>query len=125
MQARIASIYLRCRDLLPSFFGEPSAFSIAVSAWVAELVPAQFRVKLPTHKSTRNKGVGMYTTRTVNGIPAIERDRPSVSSVWDQTRHSSNWRCVLLDHKPALLLNEHDREWLKAIDEAAGKVQNA
>ena len=60
----------------------------------------------------------MYITKTINGIPAIERGRPNVLSFWDGNRGSSNWRWVLVDHKLALLLNEHDREWLKTIEEA-------
>lgn len=40
-------------------------------------------------------------------------------SVCDQDWEFANWLCSLLNElgrKPELLLNEHDREWLKAID---------
>jgi len=61
----------------------------------------------------------MYATKAVNGIPAIQRDGQSVLSVCDQNWEFANWLCALLNElgcKSDLLLNEHDREWLKAID---------
>ena len=86
---------------------------------------AELPAKATAARINRNKGVDMYITKTVNGVPAVER-RPSVLNFRDENRGSSNWRWVLVDHKPALLLNEHDREWLKAIDEAdARKVHHA
>jgi len=61
----------------------------------------------------------MYVTKVVNGVPAIQRDGQSVLSVCDQNWDFANWLCALLNelgHKSELLLNEHDQEWLKAID---------
>jgi len=61
----------------------------------------------------------MYITKAVNGVPAIHRDGQSVLSVCDQNWDFANWLCALLNelgHKSGLLLNEHDQEWLKAID---------
>ena len=71
----------------------------------------------------------MYATRAVNGVPAIQRDGQSVLSVCDQNWDFANWLCALLNelgHMPDLLLTEHDREWLKAIDGTfRRKVQHA
>ena len=61
----------------------------------------------------------MYATKAVNGVPAIQRDGQSVLSVCDQNWEFANWLCALLNelgHMSELLLNEHDREWLNAID---------
>ena len=61
----------------------------------------------------------MYATKAVNGVPAIQRDGQSVLNVCDQNWDFANWLCELLNelgHKSELLLNEHDREWLNAID---------
>ena len=63
----------------------------------------------------------MYATKAVNGVPAIQRDGQSVLSVCDQNWDFANWLCALLNElgsKSELLLNEHDREWLKAVDRA-------
>jgi len=60
----------------------------------------------------------MYATRTVNGVPAIERDGQSVLSVCDQDSEFANWLCALLNElgrKSDLLRNDHDRG-LKAFD---------
>ena len=71
----------------------------------------------------------MYATKAVNGVPAIQRDGQSVLSVWEQDWEFANWLCALLNqlgHMPELLLTQHDREWLKAMDGAFGrKVQHA
>jgi hypothetical protein len=71
----------------------------------------------------------MYTTKAVNGVPAIQRNGQSVLSVCDQNWDFANWVCALLNelgHMPALLLTEHDREWLKGMDGAfRRKVQHA
>lgn len=61
----------------------------------------------------------MYATKAVNGVPAIQRDGQSVLSVCGQDWDFANWLCALLNelgYKSELLLNQHDREWLKAID---------
>ena len=71
----------------------------------------------------------MYTTKAVNGVPAIQRNGQSVLSVCDQNWEFANWVCALLNelgHMPELLLTEHDRKWLKAMDGAfRRKVQHA
>ena len=71
----------------------------------------------------------MYSTKSVNGFPAIQQDGQSVLSVCDQNWDFANWLCALLNelgHMPELLLSEHDREWLKQMDHAfGGKVQHA
>ena len=71
----------------------------------------------------------MYATKTVNGVPAIQRDGQSVLSVCDQNWEFANWLCALLnelDRKSELLLNEPDREWLQTIDSAFRRtVQHA
>jgi len=71
----------------------------------------------------------MYATKVVNGVPAIQRDGQSVLSVCNQNWEFANWLCALLNelgHMPELLLTEHDREWLKAMDGSLGrKVQHA
>jgi hypothetical protein len=50
-------------------------------------------------------------------------------SVCNQNWEFANWLCALLNelgHMPELLLTEHDREWLKAMDAVFGrKVQHA
>jgi hypothetical protein len=61
----------------------------------------------------------MYATKAVNGVPAIQRDGQSVLNVCDQDWEFANWLSALLNElgrKSELLLNERDREWLKAID---------
>jgi hypothetical protein len=71
----------------------------------------------------------MYATKTINGVPAIQRDGQSVLGVCDQDWEFANWLCALLNElgrKSELLLNEHDREWLEAIDSPFGRtVQHA
>jgi len=71
----------------------------------------------------------MYATKALNGAPAIQRDGQSVLNVCDQDWEFANWLCALLNElgrKSELLLNEHDREWLKTIDSAFGRtVQHA
>jgi hypothetical protein len=88
---------------------------------MAELLrKGQFRQSYRgTRRPTMNKGVDMYATKAVNGVPAIQRDGQSVLSVCDQNWEFANWLCALLNelgHKSELLLNEQDWEWLKAID---------
>ena len=61
----------------------------------------------------------MYATKVVNGFPAIQRDGQSVLCVCEQDWEFADWLCALLNelgNKSELLLNQHDREWLKAID---------
>ena len=71
----------------------------------------------------------MYATKAINGVPAIQRDGQSVLSVCDRNWDFANWLCALLNElgdKSELLLNEHDREWLKAADSAFRRtVQHA
>ncbi len=71
----------------------------------------------------------MYAATAVNGVPAIQRNGQSVLSVCDQNWDFANWLCALLNEPgqmPELLLTEHDREWLKAMDGALRrKVQHA
>jgi hypothetical protein len=71
----------------------------------------------------------MYATKTVNGVPAIQRDGQSVLNVCDQNWEFANWLCALLNElgrKSELLLNEPDREWLQTIDSAFRRtVQHA
>ena len=71
----------------------------------------------------------MYATKAVDCGPAIQRDGQNVLRVCDQNWDFANWLCALLnelDHKSELLLNEHDREWLDAIDSAFRRtVQHA
>ena len=71
----------------------------------------------------------MYSTKSVNGFPAIQRDGQSVLSVCDQNWDFADWLCALLNelgHMPELLLTEHDREWHKPIDRAFRRtVQHA
>ena len=71
----------------------------------------------------------MYYTKSVNGLPAIQRDGRGVLSVWGQDWEFANWLCELLNElndTPKLLLNEQDWKWLKEMDHAfGGKVQHA
>ena len=71
----------------------------------------------------------MYSTKSVNGFPAIQRDGRGVLSVWRDDWEFANWLCELLNHlgdTPSLLLNEQDCQWLKQMDQAFGrKVQHA
>lgn len=71
----------------------------------------------------------MYSTKLLNGIPTIQRDGHNVLAVWDQDCQFASKVCELLNEmaaEPPLLLNEHDRQWLKAMDCAFGrKVQHA
>jgi hypothetical protein len=60
----------------------------------------------------------MYYTKSVNGLPAIQRDGRGVLSVWGQDWEFANWLCELLNElndTPKLLLNEQDwngsRRW--------------
>ena len=71
----------------------------------------------------------MYSTKVVNGFPAIQRDGRGVLSVWGQDWEFANWLCELLNQindTPSLLLNEQDCKWLKQMDSAFGRtVQHA
>ena len=63
----------------------------------------------------------MYVTKTINGVPAIQRDGQSVLRVCDQDWEFANWLCALLNelgHKSELLLNEHDRAMFNVVDSA-------
>ena len=72
----------------------------------------------------------MYSTKSVNGLPAIQYEGRNVLSVWNQDWNFAFELCELLneleDQPPGLLLTENDRKWLKSMDRAfKGKVQNA
>jgi len=72
----------------------------------------------------------MYSTKSVNGLPAIQHDGRNVLSVWNRDWDFAHELCELLnqleDQPLELLLTECDRKWLKAIDGAfRGKVQHA
>jgi hypothetical protein len=71
----------------------------------------------------------MYSTKLVNGHPAIQREGQSVLSVWGQDWEFANWLCELLNGlngTPKLLLNEQDCKWLSQMDHAfGGAVQHA
>ena len=61
----------------------------------------------------------MYATKTINGVPAIQRDGQSVLSVCHQDWEFANWLCALLNElgqQSEFLLNEQDWEWIRAID---------
>jgi hypothetical protein len=78
------------------------------------------------HKS--DKGVEMYSTTFLNGVPTIQRDGRNILGVLDQ-----NWEFASeisdllnsLEDDPHIFLTEHDRKWLKAMDRAFRKVQHA
>jgi hypothetical protein len=66
----------------------------------------------------------MYSTRSVNGFPSIQRDGRNVLSVSDQDWEFAHWLCRLLnelDENSELFLNAFDRNWLKALDHAFTK----
>ena len=71
----------------------------------------------------------MFSTRSVDGVPAIQRNGRNVLSVWDQDWDFANEICELLNSSeddPEIFLTEHDRKWLKAMDRAfSRKVQHA
>jgi hypothetical protein len=71
----------------------------------------------------------MYSTKSLNGVPAIQRNGRSVLSVWEQDWGFANEICELLnsfEDDPEIFLTEHDRKWLKAMDRAfSRKVQHA
>ena len=71
----------------------------------------------------------MYSTKLVNGSPAIQRDGQGVLSVWGQDWEFANWLCAAIERieRPAkALLNEEDCKWLKEMDHSFGrKVQHA
>ena len=71
----------------------------------------------------------MYSTKVVNGFPAIQCDGRGVLSVWGQDWEFAHWLCELLNQlndTPKLLLNEQDCKWLKQMDRAfGGRVQHA
>lgn len=61
----------------------------------------------------------MYATKTINGVPAIQRDGQNVLNVCDRDWEFANWLCALLNQlsrNSELLLDEPDWEWLGAID---------
>lgn len=64
----------------------------------------------------------MYSTKPVNGVPAILYEGRSVLSVWNQDWNFAYQLCALLnglaEQGPSLLLTQSDRKWLKAIDHA-------
>jgi hypothetical protein len=64
----------------------------------------------------------MYSTKSVEGYPAIVRNGQNVLSVWNRDWEFAYELCELLneleDADPELRLNEDDRKWLKAMDAA-------
>ena len=63
----------------------------------------------------------MYSTKSLNGFPAIQRNGRSVLSVWDRDWDFANEICQLLnsfDDDPEIFFTEHDRKWLKAMNRA-------
>ena len=79
--------------------------------------------------SSRSEEVNMYSTTSVNGVPAIQYQGRSVLTVWHQDWNFGYELCALLNglaDQRSLLLTESDRQWLKAIDHAfKTKVQHA
>jgi hypothetical protein len=74
------------------------------------------------------EGLDMYSTKSLNGVPTIQRNGRSVLGVWDQNWEFANEICALLnslEDDPQVFLTEHDRKWLKAMDRAFKKVQHA
>ena len=70
----------------------------------------------------------MYSTRSLNGVPTIQRNGRSVLGVCDQNWEFANEICALLnslEDDPQIYLTEPDRKWLKAMDRAFKKVQHA
>jgi len=71
----------------------------------------------------------MYSTKSLNGIPAIQRNGRSVLSVWDQDWEFAYEICELLnslEDDPEVFFTEPDRKWLKAMNRAfSGRVQHA
>jgi hypothetical protein len=68
----------------------------------------------------RSNGVGMYVTKSMKGVLAIQRDGRHVLTVEDQDWEFAHKICELLNgvqDKPEFL-NEHDLRWLKAMDHA-------
>jgi hypothetical protein len=70
----------------------------------------------------------MYSTKSLNGFPAIQRNGQNVLSVWGHDWDFANEICELLNSfegDPDVFLTEHDRKWLKAMDRAfSRKVQH-
>ena len=71
----------------------------------------------------------MYSTKLVNGLPAIQCDGRRVLSFWDQDWEFANLLCELLNvlnDTPQLLLSQQDCKWLKQMDHAFSReVQHA
>ena len=68
----------------------------------------------------------MYSTKSVNGVPAIQRNGRSVLSVCDQDWEFASEVCGLLnclEDDPQVFFTEHDRTWLKAMDRAFSRRQ--
>jgi hypothetical protein len=69
----------------------------------------------------------MYSTKSLNGVPAVQRNGRSVLTVWDKDWNFANEICGLLnslEDDPEIFLTEPDRKWLKALDRAFRKVQH-
>ena len=71
----------------------------------------------------------MYSTKSLSGVPVIQRNGRSVLSVWNEDWDFANEICELLnsfEDEPGIFLSERDRKWLKAMDRAfSRKVQHA
>jgi hypothetical protein len=71
----------------------------------------------------------MYSIESMNGVPVLRSNGRRVLSVWDADWEFGYKLCELLnelDEEPELLLNENDRNWLKAMNHAfRGTLQRA
>ncbi len=71
----------------------------------------------------------MYSTKSLNSGPAIQRNGRSVLSLWDQNWEFAYEICELLnslEDDPQVFLTEQDRKWLRAMDRAfSRKVKHA
>jgi len=80
------------------------------------------------NESGKDGRVNMYSTKSLSGVPVIQRDGRNVLMVWEQDWRFAADLCELLNEMDAqapLLLNKQDRVWLKAIDRAfRRKVQH-
>jgi hypothetical protein len=89
---------------------------------MAGKLPRSMEPKLSqTSELVKDKGVGMYSTKSLSGVPVIQRDGRNVLMVWEQGGRFATDVCKLLNEMDAqepLLLNKRDRVWLKAIDRA-------
>ena len=106
--------------LLALSFGEPNAMR-------SMAVPIDLQAAARLNRGS-SEGVKMFSTTSLNGVPTIQRDGRNILGVWDQNWDFANEICNLLnslEDDPHILLTEHDRKWLKAMDRAFRQVQHA